>query len=269
MQGRGGGSGGKAQRRRLVLARVRQNTQGRRSRLVVPPSTSRLATRTRRCGKIRGKCVDVAGRSGVNASSPSIIVLRIILRQNTVKGEYGIACTGPFAFSNDPTAVVLMELVTPVSKCDDIGEWARGPASDCTSVLPALAGALLYPFQRTPNLGLKKHGPLQLSHLSDTSVSSQTSPALPSPAASPNPNSEAAWAIGPHAVHRPPSLAGYSIHPPPEAPVEIFGSPNPTPCEVSDAPEESARRGLPAIAAPHASAPPWSNLRSKARGLAP
>ena len=98
MQGRGGGSGGKAQRRRLVLARVRQNTQGRRSRLVVPPSTSRLATRTRRCGKIRGKCVDVAGRSGVNASSPSIIVLRIILGQNTVKGEYGIACTGPFAF---------------------------------------------------------------------------------------------------------------------------------------------------------------------------
>ena len=64
----------------------------------MPPSTSRLATRTRRCGKIRGKCVDVAGRSGVNASSPSIIVLRIILWQNTVKGEYGIACTGPFAF---------------------------------------------------------------------------------------------------------------------------------------------------------------------------
>ena len=46
--------------------------------------------------------------------------------------------------SNGP-AVVLMELVTPVSKCDDIGEWARGPASDCTSVLLALAGALLYP----------------------------------------------------------------------------------------------------------------------------
>ena len=56
-----------------------------------------------------------------------------------------------------------MELVTPVSKCDDIGEWARGPASDCTSVLPALPAALLYPFQRTPNpKGLQKHGPQQL-----------------------------------------------------------------------------------------------------------